>query len=394
MDTAQTGELMILGTADALQGIRSTWNRLQRIQKHPDPNADFDHFVAVARHKPEVVRPCVLVLHEGREILAIVGGRIERHTADFKIGYRRVFTTPSRSLTVVSGGVLVDPRFSHREQLAAALRRAMKEQGADVLLLHSLDEQSPLFGPASRARYGFPLVLRSAPRRHWRTAVPETMEEFYQARSKNHRKNLKSHVRRLKRDFPDWEVRRFTRPEEVEKLFPAVEAVASSSYQRGLGVGFTLDRLTRERFLLAARRGWLRSYVLYLGGRPRAFQLAFSYLGCLFAKGKAYDQSFARYGPGTFLFLHALEEAVREKEVKWWDFGIGDSEYKQMYGTSFWTERNIYWCQGTPRGIATALTFGANSITARVSGKLAEASEIGRTVKKTWRKRAARREAA
>ncbi|MFW6180274.1 MAG: GNAT family N-acetyltransferase [Spirochaetota bacterium] len=394
MDTAQTGKLVILDTVDALQGIRSAWDRLQRIQEHPDPNADFDHFVTVAVHKPEVVKPCVAVLYEGGEILAIVGGRIERHAADLKIGYKKLFTTPSRSLTIVSGGVLVDPRFTRREQLAAALRRAMKEQGADVLLFHSLDEQSPLYSPAARTRYGFPLVLRSAPRRHWRTAVPETMEDFYQARSKNHRKNLKSHMRRLKRDFPDWEVRRFTEPGEVEELFSAVEAVASVSYQRGLGVGFTLDELTRERFLLAARRGWLKSYVLFLGGRPRAFQLAFSYLGCLFAKGKAYDQSCARYGPGTFLFLHALEEAAREKKVKWWDFGIGDAEYKRMYGTSFWTERNIYWCQGTPRGIATALTFGVNSVTASVGGKLAEVSNIGRTVKKTWRKRAVRREAA
>jgi hypothetical protein len=63
----------------------------------------------------------------------------------------------------------------------------------------------------------------------------------------------------------------------------------TSNGQRSIGGGFINDAATREEFVLAAKLGMLRAYILYLVGKPSAFLIGTQNLDTFYAHSTGND---------------------------------------------------------------------------------------------------------
>ena len=113
------------------------------------------------------------------------------------------------------------------------------------------------------------------------------------------------------------------------------EELARRSYQRGLGVGFTSSPQMRQRLEFEAAKGWLRGYVLYFEEKACAFWIGSLYQGTFYSDFIGYDADYAKFSPGLYLVINALEE-------------LSDPTTKNPIG--FGSRRRRRRMEGEPRG--------------------------------------------
>jgi CelD/BcsL family acetyltransferase involved in cellulose biosynthesis len=86
-----------------------------------------------------------------------------------------------------------------------------------------------------------------------------------------------------------------------------------------------------EKLRAEANRGWLRIYVLRLGGRPSAFWMGALYQGVFYAEFTGYNPIYARHSPGLYVLSRMMEELCASN-VTAFDFASGSEEYKKRFG--------------------------------------------------------------
>lgn len=81
-----------------------------------------------------------------------------------------------------------------------------------------------------------------------------------------------------------------------------------------------------------AAEGRLRLFVIALDGRPIAFRLSILDEGTLFLLKTAYDETFARFGPGNLLLRLVLRHCFEDPEIRAVDL-VGHPEWKRAWST-------------------------------------------------------------
>jgi len=157
----------------------------------------------------------------------------------------------------------------------------------------------------------------------------------YQAKfSGKTRSGISRKVRKFTESAGGEEVRRYTRPGELDEFFRLARSVSSQSYQeRLLDAGLPTD----ERFLAtakaAAERDEVRAYLLFHRGEPVSYLycpvvdnvLLYDYLG--------YLPGFASLSVGTVLQWLALRSLFDERRFSAFDFTEGESDHKRLFST-------------------------------------------------------------
>jgi CelD/BcsL family acetyltransferase involved in cellulose biosynthesis len=164
---------------------------------------------------------------------------------------------------------------------------------------------------------------------HWWIDLPATMDDYLRKFSRKTRYNLKRTV-----DMLEHSCRRFTSSDDVATFLEKAHRVSQVSWQskaRGLRVNNTPAlRAYFERF---AALGAFRSYVLEQNDRPLAFAFGFQWKGCYTYEEVGFDPEYQKYSPGKVLFFRLLEDLIANDPPSVLDFGYGDSDYKQLFGT-------------------------------------------------------------
>ncbi len=268
--------------------------------------------------------------------------RLERLELRVRAGYRTLYAPRVRSLTIVYGGILGDVDERTFELLLGSVRDSLAEGEADVAIFRHLPLDSALHRIASRTP---PFLARQHVMEseiHWELTLPESLDDLLRSLSSNTRKNTKWYTRRLERDYKNsLVVRVFTEPAELDDFFRDVEAVSALTYQRALGVAFGDTPAHRERTRVSMERGWFRGYMLYLDGRPCAFQHGELYGGRFRLGSPGYDPALARLSVGTYLLLRLIGDLCGDDDAVVFDYGLGDADYKRRFGTRSWTEGSV-----------------------------------------------------
>jgi CelD/BcsL family acetyltransferase involved in cellulose biosynthesis len=181
-------------------------------------------------------------------------------------------------------------------------------------------------------------------------------------------------------------VRVFRASEDLDRLFEDSAAVHRTTYQAGLGVGFSSDELHRRLTQLTMERGWFRGYVLYLRDEPVAFCHGNVYRNTFGLDATGFDPAHAESRPGGFLLMRLIEDLCADESVHAFDFGFGDATYKRQLGDESWLERDVSVWTPRPRSIRLNLTrtvlAGADSAARaalRRGGLVTKARRIWRT---------------
>lgn len=374
-------------TAEDVERFRDFW---EHWAVHFD--ADPDYYLTVIKAYPHMVRPHVVLLTRDGQPRTLAVGRIEETDLTCNLGYKTVCRPAVRSLTMVYDGLLGDTSEEACAAVFEAWHRSLSAGEAEVVFLNPVRTDSTLYKTARSAASTLTRDHASVARTHWRLPLPDSFEEYLKSHSAKTRSNLKYMINRLKRTFGDRiSITSYGRPDDMDRMMASLEAIASKTYHRGLGVGFADTPEMRARCALLLEKHYLRSHVMFLDGEPVAFWSGILYKGTYFADYTGYSPAIGQYYPGKFLLMHIVRELCEEKAATAIDFGPGDSRYKQIFASECWQESPLYVFGCTAKAISLnlgrTLLLSVNHI---ARGTLERLNAVD-FVRKRWRALLARR---
>ena len=163
----------------------------------------------------------------------------------------------------------------------------------------------------------------------------ESFDQYLSKFSKKERYNLKRQCRVAQKYCGDkLELKRIDESKWVDFFVNCSRKILKKSWKVDLGEEneFFSDKCTLK-YLEISRKGLLRSYVLLGGDEPWAFVLGFQWDGVFHYSNIAYDKEKFNLSPGAVLFYLMLEDLYMYNKPNYLNFGIGNSFYKNRFGT-------------------------------------------------------------
>lgn len=294
-----------------------------------------------------------------------------------------------RILAFIRDGVLGNQSAENSALILRSILDSLGQHEADRAELSNVPLQSPLYRAATTlpgwlSRDHFPLPVT-----HCRMALPGSFDEFLAALPRATRHNFRTYARRIQAHFPNQiQIQRLDEPEHLEILLGVAEEIASRTDQRKLGGGFLNDAVTREELTLAAEKGVLRAFVLYLADIPCAFLIGKQHGDTMFARFTGYDPQFRRYSPGMYLLLHCVRElcdSSGSKRVSSYDFGPGNQRYNNSLSNAKWLEATVHIFAPRLRALTIKFVFTVIAVAHRFTRTALTRTKSRDHVVRKWR---------
>lgn len=296
---------------------------------------------------------------------------------------RRVLTTAP----VLSAQAELDPGVI--SELLSAFRAAAA--GLSPFYLQGIPSTSELFKVCSSSylrRQGFIAVWNGPLYERRFIEFEGSFEHYAKQLGAGTRQDLKRTVRKVKEALPDVRLRVFASHEDIDPFLEDAEQVSRKTYQwRLLGEGVGRSPWLLKLLRAAAELGSFRSYVLYAGSQPIAFQLGYLHRGTYFAHNIGYDPEYAKFQPGVFLHHEIVNDLCRaDVQAARFDFLFGDGKLKSRLSTSARAEGSVYLFPGTLKGSIAAMTLRAANSASAVASTILQKYGLKERVKKLLRR--------
>ncbi|WP_127500645.1 GNAT family N-acetyltransferase [Actinoplanes solisilvae] len=318
-------------------------------------------------------KPYVLLLErEGRGPILVVA-RVERRPVRVKAGYRTLLTAQARWLVVVDGGIVgaetADDQRAVLDALTACLRRGV----ADILQLSKVLVDGELHRVAATHLSWHRRGHGATRQVHHTSDLSGGFDALLGRRSKGTRWRMRKRLKRLADPESKMSVRRIGPGDDVTDVVRTLDQIASTSYQRGIGVGFADDALHRALVRWATDGGPYGIWLLSMGEVPVAYLNGVTYNGTFQLFETAFDGARSDDEPGGILLARVLEELAGDPDVDTFDYGYGDAQYKQSMSDKSWEETDLLFFAARPRAQALNLlstaAAGAVALGKRVLGR-------------------------
>jgi hypothetical protein len=368
---------------EAVCCIRSEWERLQY-----HPNSDFDHYLLVCRLRNEVLHPWALSVWDGEHCRAIVAGRLERNQLRPRLGYASLPSISTIVLAIVHEGILGEPRDEDFQAVVEALFQTLNQRLADAISIHALPETFLSLWDALRVRSRQTMGMTSPVWKiHRELTLPKEPGFLLNNMRSKHRSWVKRKERELSAAFSDgiqWSWHKDIA--DVPRLCRRMEAVARTTYQRGLGAGFIDNEEMRQRLTLFADRGQTRVSLLEINGTPKAFWLGTVYRNVFYSGATGYVPEMRPFEVGTSIFLRLVDELVLEG-IERLDFGLGDADYKERFANRSRREADLLLFGKTPKSRLLRAYLGCATTLERSARCTLERFGVFSRLKQAWRAR-------
>lgn len=351
----------------ALEPFRTIW------QSWPGTlDSDIDYFCATLRSRGAGCKPHVIVLSRYSEPDAILVGFRERRRVPVKLGYRTICHTEAEVLEFVSGALRGTSSEDNCATLIREVMQSLNKREADVAVWDDLDIQSPLHQHALRLPHPYLADHCNWQVDHWLMKFPNGLEDFLMSLERSQRSKLRRKYKKVFSHFDQrMEIRNVCSAAELASEIPQFEAIARKTEKRKQGFGFFDAPEIRQELMRAAKKGWLRAFVVYLEGHPAAFWIGTLYNRSLQADYVGFDPAWAEFSPGIFLFLNVLE-TLQQEDIATIDFGRGDTQLRQCFSDMKRVEARVRIYAPTFRGLwlnlARTLGFKATALLRRADG--------------------------
>ena len=376
------------GNPEEIEAIRTVWEQMQSQEASPVPDADIDRFISVVKSLGADVQPHIMLVRQGGRPTAMLVGRIEKRRLDLRFGYKVLAEKTLKCLTIVYGGILGGPDDTLCLLLLGELRKHLKSREYDMVYFNHLRTEECFYRNIPNV-FGF-MTRGCIPKieEHWRMSIPDSIDEFYAARSRGHRRNLRQAISKFEKKYPnDNDFVKYTGVDDVPEFVEIAADISTKTYQGALGAGIANNRQTVSLESEAAKHGWFDGNVLYACEEPCAFQLALRYGSVYYMVNIGYDPAVGSYKPGTVLFLRILESICKDPSINMLDFYFGDAEYKYRYGTEHWPEAIVHvFAPRLPLVLLNILRCSLMCINKCLGNIMKKAGSLN-WVKRQWRNR-------
>ena len=375
-------EVQVARTEAQARAWRSWWERLPVTNVDSDP----DYFLTVVGHDRSVLRPHVMRVVPETGAPVLVAARLTAERFGAKAGGRQLGSMRTRALVVAFDGVVGAHTVAQRKAVTEAVTQTLVSGEADVAVFQMTEDGTRWSEHLDH--YSTLPRLRRPPVTRWYTDLPGSWEDLLAQRSAKSRRQIRYDDNKLRRAYGDrLELRRLDRPEHAHRLARDLRAVASVSYQRGLGVSL-LDTPVQEALMTLSRsKDWLRVWMLYVDDAPVAFWWGVAHAGVLTIGSPGFDPAYARDRVGYYTLRRMLEDCADDPDVDRIDYGPGEADYKERFATGRSTARDVLLFARRPRALAVRTMLAAQDRTIAVARSTAEASGRAEEIKRWWRDR-------
>ncbi len=337
---------------DELEPLRSVWEAWPGTLE-----TDLDHFTAAVKSQGAACRPHVMLATRNAIPDAILVGMQYRTRIPLKVGTRTICRCSVDVIEFVRGGSRGNVNSECSLALVRELMRQLHDGEADLVVWDGLSVESPLYEPAVRTPPFCFADLCHPPRERWLMNFPGGVEGFFASLGRSQRSRLQRKYRKVLNHFSAGvKIRGFHGPETLDEAIAEIQEVACKTEKRRLGFGFVDSREIREQMSEAAKKRWLRTYILYFHERPTAFWVGTLYDRNLQAQFVGYDPIWRDFSPGIFLFLSILED-MKGEDIQTIDFGCGNSQLRQCFGDRRQVESGIRMYAPNFRGLRLNLAW-------------------------------------
>jgi len=335
-------EVLVVRDFEEIEAVRQTWEKMQAEEPYPRINADIDRYLATLKATSNSIEPYIIVLKENGWPAAMVIGWIGKDRLKCVIGRRALFKPALRQLSVIYGGVIGKKTEQISRVLVGELMKELRRGEVDVVFLNHLETDSSLYHVARKmpgllCRGHFPKVEA-----HMCMSIPEGFDQFLEACSHNGRRNFRRWTRKLENRYPG-QVRMITYSEEneVAEAIEIAAKISAETYQHAYGGGVTNDAGTRAFYRAAAKKGWLRIHLLFIGDEPCAFLTALKYDRIYLAELTGYSPKWKDLQVGNILFFKIVEQLCGDPVVDSFDHSFGEGQHKRWGDSRQWPEASV-----------------------------------------------------
>ena len=204
-------------------------------------------------------------------------------------------------------------------------------------------------------------LIRYAPYQYRRfyLEVSGSFEEYLSRFSSRRRKHLRSDVKRFLTAGSDQGLQEYSRPEEMAEYYRLAREVSAKTYQEQMvDAGLPESREFFDNLMERSHRDAVRGYILFHNGEPVAYQHCPAEQRVLLYERVGYDPRVRHLGPGTVLLFLVIESLFGSRRFGRLDFGAGEFDYKEVFGTGHVQCADIYFFRRT---FANAALVAAHS---------------------------------
>jgi hypothetical protein len=379
-------EIVTIRDLEGIESIRSVWEEMQCREPFPVPNADINRYIASVKAIGDEALPHVILIKCGGNPAAMVIGRIESRRLNLRLGYKTLFGSTLRCLSVVYGGIIGQPSSELCAVIMDEFMNVLRRREADVVFLNHLRTDSPIYKLYKTKASFWSRNHSILAEPHWQTNITDTMQEFYGNVPGSRKRRWRRNIRQLEKISPsEIKVVCYRHLSDIDYLSDVACQIEKETYKKNLGSGFINCPSNRVLLEQAARDDWLRAYVLYVGDQPCAFQFDVQYKGTQFTEYGSFDPKWSRGSPGIVLLIKVLEELCQERNVSKMDFGFGDALYKRKFGTDHWLDESVYIYAPRLQPILIKTVMSMNLVISLLRRSVIRLNMDG-WIKRNWRK--------
>jgi len=277
------------------------------------------------------------------DVLPGIGARARKHFPVLEV-------LGSQPLVPADDGVVArmfDTLFAQAPEADAIYFKSLSDgSGWDQRIVHAAKQSTDTFAHISREETFHYLTL------------PETFELFLQRFGKKKRYNLKRQLRLMEEAYAGHlRFESVTQEQQVDTFLKACDEVAGNSWkQQSMTRALAVTSENREKYADLARRGLLRSYLIWNADRPVAYALGYLYGETYHYSDIAYAESELRLSPGAVLLFLIIRDLIDHKLARQLNFGISDADYKRQFADQHTRDRTVYVFRATlPNRLVCAL---------------------------------------
>ncbi len=334
----------LLTSSTDFSSIAGAWNELRLRQPRPDLQLNPEWLPLEAGSKPGA-QPAALALYEGRELVGLAPFILRPFNWEARVAYRKVASFPVRMADLCGDRPLCpDDPEAYDLLFRDAARHGLP---FDMMYLEALPVDSGLhraIAALDGKRDAVWSYIPRPPQPHWLLQLKPDFEKYLMTFPGDRRGKLRRRVKKIDKEAKQpVRVERVTTPAQVPGFLTQVEHVSSISWQ-----GTRLQQVVKDapaeraKMMRHAERGWMRSYLLYVGDKCIAFVIGEQESGIFYYDRIGYDPAWSQYAPGIVLFYKVVEDLHAHDAPAWLDFGTGDNSYKRLYGTESFDCVDVY----------------------------------------------------
>jgi CelD/BcsL family acetyltransferase involved in cellulose biosynthesis len=230
--------------------------------------------------------------------------------------------------------------FAEKEEdcLKAVITYLFAHKDWDFMYLFDFPETSSVLNMLPKLSKSFPHYELEEGKICPYISLPNSMDILLSRLSAKFRKNLRTSMKNLLRDYSRVELKRYDQFGSIQEAMEIFFELHQKRWATKNMPGVYSDSKTRTIYIETAQRyaekGWLALYFLTANDKPIAAQYCLEYKQKVHYGLGGLDPDYSKYSVGNLITAKVLEKCI-EKGVREYDFMKGDESYKFDWTTEF-----------------------------------------------------------